>query len=65
MWRKHWSVFQDHFKYICNDIVKPFCVGILHYAESVGEMHSLAKHPHKTLMKGESFGVASWKVHDK
>ena len=35
IWRKHRSVFQDHLKYIHNDIVKPFRVGILHYVESV------------------------------
>ena len=29
MWKKHQSVFQDHVKYIHNDIVKPFRVGIL------------------------------------
>ena len=29
MWRKHRSAFQDHVKYMHNDIVKPFRVGIL------------------------------------
>ena len=32
MWRKHRITFQDHVKYICNDIVKPFRVGVLQYA---------------------------------
>ena len=44
MWRKHWSVYPDHMKYVCNDIVKPFKVKILCYAESVREMHDLAKY---------------------
>ena len=44
MWRKHWSVYQDHMKYICNDIVKPFRVKILRYTERVIEMHELAKY---------------------
>ena len=35
MRKKHWSVFQDHVKYIHNDIVKPFRVGILQYAQHV------------------------------
>ena len=43
MWKKHRSVFQDHIKYIKNDIVKPFLVGILHYAERAQEMNCLAK----------------------
>ena len=30
MRRKHWSVYQDHMKYVRNDIVKPFKVKILH-----------------------------------
>ena len=29
MWRKHQIVYQDHLKYVCNDIVKPFRVLIL------------------------------------
>ena len=24
MWRKHRSIYQDHLKYVCNDILKPF-----------------------------------------
>ena len=38
MWRKHQSIYQDHLKYIHNDIVKPFCVGILRYTKRVQEM---------------------------
>ena len=29
VWRNHWSVYQDHMNYVCNDIVKPFKVKIL------------------------------------
>ena len=39
--RKYQSVYQDHLKYVRNDIVKPLCVGILCYAEPVVEMHYL------------------------
>ena len=35
MWRKHWSVYQDHMKYVRNYIVKPFKVKILFYANLV------------------------------
>ena len=44
MWRKHQSVYQDHMKYVRNDIVKPFKVKTLRYAERVRDMHELAKY---------------------
>ena len=59
MWRNQRIVFQDHLKYICNDIVKPFYVVIFPYAERVQEMHDLAKHLPPPLMKGKSFEAAS------
>ena len=43
MRRNHHIVFQDHLKYLRNDIVNPFCVGILRYAERIQVMHDLAK----------------------
>ena len=64
MLRKHLSVFQDDLKYICNDIVNPFHVRILHYAERVGDMHNLANHLPPPLMKSESFEADNWKVCD-
>ena len=54
MWRKHQSVYQDHLKYIPNDIVKPFHVKILRHTDQVREMNALEKYLHPTLMKGES-----------
>ena len=54
IWRKHRSVYQDHMKYVCNYIVKPFKVKILRYAERVRDMHDLAKYLRPPLMKGES-----------
>ena len=53
MRRKHQSVFNDHLKYIHNEIVKPFRVIILHYAKRVEEIHYLEKHlpPRATVMK--------------
>ena len=65
MWRKHLSVFQEHLKYICNDILKPFCVGILCYDELIQEMYDLSKHLPPYLMKSESFEADSWKVQNK
>ena len=35
MWMKHWSIYQDHLKYVRNDILKPFCVRILRYADCI------------------------------
>ena len=41
MWRKHRSFYQDHMKYVCNDIVKPFKVKILRYVARLRGMHDL------------------------
>ena len=54
MGRKPRSVYQDHIKYIRNDIVKPFHVKILRYSERIGEMHDLAKYLPPPSIKGES-----------
>ena len=61
-WKNHQSVFQDHLKYIRNDILKPFRVVILHYAERVEEMHDLAKQLPPPLINGDSFEEYNWKV---
>ena len=61
MWRKHCSVFQDHLKYICNAIVKPFCVRILRYAERVQDMQNLEKHLPPPSMKVDIFESDIWK----
>ena len=62
MWRNYRSVYQDHMKYVCNDIVKPFKVKILRYAEHVRDMHDLEKYLPPPLMKGESAITANWSV---
>ena len=51
MWKKHQRFFQDHVKYIHNDIVKPFIVDILQYAEHVCKMHDLAKYLPPSMIK--------------
>ena len=60
MWRKHWSVYQDHLKYICNDILKPFRVKIIRYIDRVREMHDLEKYLSPPLMKGVRNEAANW-----
>ena len=65
MWRKHRSLFQHQLKYICNDILKPFRVGILRYAERVQEMHELEIYLHPHLMKADIFDSASWGIQNK
>ena len=65
MWKKHWSVFQDHFKYIHNDIVKTFRVGILQYAKCVREMHDLAKYLPTPSMKSVGLKEAGWEAREK
>ena len=57
--RKHQSVYQDHLKYVCNDIVKPFCVRILRYTKRVRDMHDLEKYLPPPSMKGERYGAAN------
>ena len=54
MWRKHRSVYQDHMKYVHNDIVKTFKVKIIRYTNRVREMHDLEKYLSLPSMKGES-----------
>ena len=62
MWRKHCSIFQDHLRYICNDIVKPSRVGVIRYFERVQDMNYLEKNLPTTSTKDESFGAASLDV---
>ena len=65
MCRKHRSVYQDHTKYIHNDIVKTFKVKILRYAERVCEIHDLEKHLPPYSMKVESEMAANWSVRNE
>ena len=65
MWRKNRSVFQDHLKYICNDTVKPFLVGILRYAKRIQDMHDLANNLPPPLMKGNGYEEYNWKFRNK
>ena len=65
MWKKHCSIFQDHVKYIHNDIFKTFRVGILQYAKHFCEMQDLAKYLLPPLMKDVGFKEDSWDVRDK
>ena len=65
IWRKYWSVFQDHLKYIRNDIVKPLCVGILRYAKRVQDIHDLVKHLTPPLIKGGFYEASNWKFRNK
>ena len=60
MWRKHRTVYHYHLKYICNDIVKLFCVRNLRYAERVQEMHDLAKCLPPPSIKGDIYEEDNW-----
>ena len=51
--------------YVCNDIVKPFKVKILRYADHVREMHDLEKYLPPPSIKVESAMAANWSVHNK
>ena len=65
IWRKHRRTFQEHTKYIHNDIVKPFRVGILHYTELFCEMHDLANYLPPPPKKGGEYDQEYWTVWDK
>ena len=65
MWKKYRSVLQYHVKYIHNDIVKPFQVVILHYAEIIQDTHDLSKYLPPPSMKGKSYESDNWDVRDK
>ena len=62
IWRKHQSVYQDHMKYVHNDILKSFKVKVFRHAEHVREMHDLAKYLPLPLMKNGSAEVDNWNV---
>ena len=65
MWRKYQSVYQDHMKYVCNDIVKPFKFKILCYAKRVRDMHDLAQYLPPPSMKNESDEADNWDVRNQ
>ena len=65
MRKKNLILFQDHVKYIHNDIVKHFRVRILRYAEHVQDMHNLAKYLPPPSMKDKSYKSANWDVRNK
>ena len=62
MWDKHQSVYQDHMKYICNEIVKPFKVKILRYDNRVRDMNDLVKYLIPPSIKVESAMAANCNV---
>ena len=65
MWRKHRSTSQDHVKYIHNEIVKPFGLGIIQYYERVRDMRDLANYPPPPSVNGKEYDEAYWAVRYK
>ena len=65
VWRKHRSVYQDHMKYVCNDIVKPFKVKILRYSKRMRGMYDLVKYLPPPPMKGESAMTDNWSARNE
>ena len=64
MWINHRSSFQYHVKYIHYDILKPFSVSILQYAECVRQMHELDKYLTPPSNKGDIYDQSNWRVRD-
>ena len=65
MWCNHSSTFQDHVKYIHNDIVKPFRFLTLQYAECIHDMNDIPKYLPAPSMKHGHYDEAYWAVHYK
>ena len=65
MWKKYQILCQNHIKYIHNDIVISFWVGILRYAERVHEMNDLDKYLPQPSMKKESYKSANRDISEK
>ena len=64
MRRKHRPTFQDHAKYIQNNIVRSFRSGILQYDERIREMYNMAKYLHLPSMKGGDYNDSYWSLSD-
>ena len=62
MWRKHQYAFQEHVKYIHNNIVNPFRVTILQYDECVCEMYDLPKYLTLSSKNGDMLDKTDWRV---
>ena len=60
-----WSVYQDHMRYVHNDIVKPFKVRILRYANHMRKMIDLANYPPPPSMEGKRSKAANWNVRNQ
>ena len=65
MCRKHWSVYQDHMKYIQNDIVMLFIVKLIRYSGHVREIHDLSKYLPPPLMKVENAKAYNLNIHNQ
>ena len=65
MWRKHCSIFQYHVKYIHNDILKPFRVGISQYSKHICEMYDPIEFMPPPSNKGDEYDMADFIICDK
>ena len=65
MWRENCYVFQDHVKYIYNDILNPYRVVIIQCAKRVPGMHDIIKFMYPTSKKGDEYDMEDWNACDK
>ena len=65
MWRKHLILFQEHVKYIHNDILELFRVVILQYAEHTCKIHDQGNYLPPHLMKFGENNQLDWNVRYK
>ena len=64
-WKKNHSIFQDNFKNIRNNIVKPFRVEIFQDTKRVQDKHNIEKFLTTSSKKGYDYDKEYWNVRDK
>ena len=55
IWKNYRSVFDDHFKYIHNDISSPYNVIIAKYTKILHEMFDIVCYFYHTIKEGDDF----------
>ena len=55
IWKKHRSVFDDHLRYVQNDVTNTYKERIIKYTEFMHEMINLSQYLSPTCIKGEYY----------
>ena len=65
MWKKHYSVFDDHLMYVTNGIQKSLKVRIFCYTECIRDMFDIAQYLSPPIKKCEECYEANWETRYK